>query len=76
MAAAPLLPATPTPEPAALSEGARLINTFIAPSKTFTDLRRNASWWAPFIILSVAGLAFFMIVGQKINFRKVAENQI
>jgi Yip1 domain len=76
MAAAPLLPATPTPEPAALSEGARLINTFIAPSKTFTDLRRNASWWAPFIILSVAGLAFFMIVGQKITFRKVAENQI
>ena len=30
-------------EPAPLSEGQRLINVFFAPSKTFTDLRRNAS---------------------------------
>jgi heme/copper-type cytochrome/quinol oxidase subunit 2 len=77
MAAAPVLPAsTPAPEPAPLSEGARIVNTFIAPSKTFTDLRRNASWWAPFIIISVAALAFFVVIGQKITFRKVAENQI
>jgi hypothetical protein len=77
MAAAPVVPASsPTPEPAPLSEGARLVNTFIAPSKTFTDLGRNASWWAPFILISVAALAFFMVVGQKITFRKVADNQV
>jgi hypothetical protein len=65
MAAAPVVPASsPTPEPAPLSEGARLVNTFIAPSKTFTDLGRNASWWAPFILISVAALAFFVVVGQ------------
>jgi len=78
MAAAPVLPPSPTsaPEPAPLSEGARLINTFIAPSKTFTDLRRNASWWAPYIILSILALSFFVVIGQKIGFRKVAENQV
>jgi hypothetical protein len=79
MAAAPLPPVSasvPSPEPAPLSEGARLVNTFIAPSKTFTDLRRNANWWAPWLLLSVAALAFFFVVGQKIGFRKVAENQI
>jgi hypothetical protein len=77
MAAAPVPPTTsPTTEAAPLSEGARIINTFIAPSKTFTDLGRNASWWAPFIIISIAAIAFFMVVGQKITFRKVAENQI
>ncbi len=66
----------PAPEPAPLSEGARIINTFVAPSKTFTDLQRNASWWGPWLLISVAALAFFFVVGQKIGFRKVAENQI
>jgi hypothetical protein len=77
MAAAPAPPmSVPTPEPPPLSEGARIVNTFLAPSKTFTDLRRNASWWAPWLVISVAALAFFFVVGQKIGFRKVAENQI
>jgi hypothetical protein len=73
MAAAPVMP---TPEAAPLSEGARIINVFIAPSKTFTDLRRSASWWAPFLLLSVMSVAFVYTVDQKIGFRKVAENQI
>lgn len=80
MAAAPVLPASsPTPEPAPLSEGGRIINTFIAPSKTFTDLGRYGKWWSwlvPFVLISVAAIAFFVVVGQKITFRKVAENQI
>jgi hypothetical protein len=64
------------PEVAALSEGARLVDVFIAPSKTFTDLRRSASWWAPFLLLCIMSLAFVYVVDQKIGFRKVAENQI
>lgn len=73
------LPATPLPTPApdvALSQTARIVNTFIAPSKTFADVRRSASWWVPFILLSVVALAFFYQVDQKIGLRKVAENQI
>ena len=79
MAAVPNLPGPgpiSTPEPAPLSEAARIVNTFIAPSKTFADLRRNASWWVPFLLLSVITVAFFYVVGQKIGFRKVVENQI
>jgi hypothetical protein len=79
MAAQPVPPLpmpSPTPEPAALSEGARIVDTFIAPSKTFTDLRRSAVWWAPFLLLSIFSLAFFYVVGQKIGFRKVAETQV
>jgi hypothetical protein len=64
------------PEATPLSEGARLVNVFIAPSKIFTDLRRSASWWAPFLLLCVMSLAFVYVVDQKIGFRKVAENQI
>jgi hypothetical protein len=77
MAAAPVLP-TPTPasENAPLSEGARIVNTFIAPPKTFTDLRRNASWWAPFLLMVVISTAFVYTAGQKIGFRKIMENQM
>src|SRR6267143_2945573 len=63
-------------EPAPLSEGQRLINTFFAPSKTFTDLRRNASWWVPFLIMAIVSLLFVYVVDQKVGFRKVVENQI
>ncbi|HUB02983.1 MAG TPA: YIP1 family protein [Terriglobales bacterium] len=65
----------PSPEPA-LSEGQRLIDVFIAPSKTFTDLRRNASWWAPFLIIVIISAIFSYVVDQKVGFRKVVDNQI
>lgn len=77
MAAAPLPPmSAPAPDPAPLSEGARILNTFIAPSKTFTDLRRNAAWWAPFLLMIVVSSAMVYTAGQKIGFRKIMENQM
>ena len=79
MAASPLSPVPATaavPEVKPLSEGERILDTFIAPSKTFTDLRRSASWWAPFLLTVVVSTLFVYTVGQKIGFRKVAENQL
>jgi Yip1 domain len=77
MAAAPVLPASPsTPEPAPLSETARIVNAFIAPSKTFTDLRRSAAWWGPFLLMVVVSTVFVYTAGQKIGFRKIMENQM
>lgn len=76
MAAAPVLPVSPAPEPAALSEGARIINTFIAPSKTFTDLRRNAAWWGPWILISIFSLVFIYVMGRQIGFEQITRNQI
>ncbi len=73
MAAAPVAPAS---ENAPLSEGARILNTFIAPSKTFTDLRHNASWWAPFLLTVVISTAMVYTAGQKIGFRKIMETQM
>jgi hypothetical protein len=79
MAAAPLSPVSssfPPPESTPLSEGARIIDTFIAPSKTFTDLRRSAAWWAPFLLMIVVSTVFVYTAGQKIGFRKIMENQV
>jgi Yip1-like protein len=63
-------------ELAPLSQAQRVVNTFFAPSKTFTDLRRSAAWWAPFLISVIFSVAFVYVVDQKIGFRKVVENQL
>jgi hypothetical protein len=69
-------PSVPVPEPSPLSEGQRLVYTFFTPSKTFTDLRRNASWWAPFLIIAIVAVMFVYVVDQKVGFPKVVENMI
>jgi len=69
-------PVTPTPDVAPLSEPARIVDTFIAPSKTFTDIRRSAAWWGPFLIMVILSLAFSYTVDTKVGFRKVVEHQI
>jgi hypothetical protein len=77
MAAAPVLPVSPAPPPApaSLSQGARIINTFVAPSKTFTDLSRSASWWAPWILLSIFSLFFAYAIDRQVTFDQITRNE-
>jgi len=77
MAAMPITPMSiPPAEEPPLSEGARIIDTFIAPSKTFSDLRRNASWWAPWLLISVVTLLFVFVMGKQIGFEQISKNAI
>src|SRR5215472_1717847 len=78
MAVSPLPSVSSSPVPAAppLSEGARILNTFIAPSKTFTDLRRSAAWWAPWILISIVSLIFVYSVQKQITFEQITRNNI
>jgi hypothetical protein len=81
MATAPVLPSSPaspasSPEAPRLSEGARILNTFIAPSKTFTDLRRNASWWGPWLLISICSVLFIYAMGRQIGFDQISRNQV
>jgi hypothetical protein len=79
MAADPLPPlaaSVTTPEAAPLSEGARIVNTFIAPSKTFTDLHRNASWWGPWLLISIVSLIFVYAMDRQIGFEQISKNEI
>ncbi len=41
-----------------LTEVQRVADTFFAPSKTFADIRRNRSWWLPFLLMVVFGYVF------------------
>ena len=69
-------PAVPPVESAGLSEPERIIDTFIAPSKTFVDIRRNASWWAPWVLLSIFSILFTFAISSKIGWEQVVQNEI
>jgi hypothetical protein len=77
MAAAPLPPlSAPTSETVPLSQGARIVDTFIAPSKTFADLRRSAQWWLPFLLMTLAFWGLVYVSEQKIGVQKMTENDL
>ncbi len=59
-----------------LSEVERVVDTFIAPRKTFTDIRRSASWWLPFVLMVLASFALVSVVDKKLGMEKVVENQM
>ena len=69
-------PVTPAPEAPALSEPQRIMDTFVAPGKTFTDIRRSAAWWGPFLVTVIISFIFVYSVDTKVGFRRVTEHQI
>jgi hypothetical protein len=60
----------------ALSEVQRIVNVFVAPSKTFEDIRRNASWWMPWLIGAVLSMGFVMVMVKKVDFEDMIRQQI
>jgi Yip1-like protein len=76
MYAAPVPLTAPEPAGPGLSEPQRLVNVFIAPSKTFADLHRNPSWWIPWLITAVCTLIFSIVVVQKIDMTRFVQEQI
>jgi hypothetical protein len=65
-----------TPEPAPLSQGSRIVNTFIAPSKTFSDLQRSASWWAPWLLITIVSVMFIYSMDRNVGFDQISKNEI
>jgi hypothetical protein len=59
-----------------LSQGERLIDTFVAPSKTFTDILRNSSWWLPFVFMVLVGFVFSVAIDKKVGFESVAQHEL
>jgi len=50
-----------------LSQVERLADVFVAPSKTFQDIRRNASWWMPYLFMALLAILFSYVVLSKIG---------
>lgn len=59
-----------------LSEPARIANMFAAPSKTFLDIRSNASWWVPWVLAAIFAVIFSYTIDKKIGFDQIAQTYI
>lgn len=59
-----------------LSQGQRVVDAFVAPSKTFTDILRSSSWWLPWLMGAVLSIAFGYTVQQKVGWDKVYDNMM
>ncbi|HXC95364.1 MAG TPA: YIP1 family protein [Edaphobacter sp.] len=59
-----------------LSQVERVVDTFVAPKKTFTDILRSTSWWLPFLLMVLTTLGTTVVVEKQVGWPRVAENQI
>ena len=56
-----------------LSQVERVVDTFIAPTKTFTDILRSTSWWLPFVLAVIVSFASAFAIDKTVGFDRVAE---
>jgi hypothetical protein len=59
-----------------LSQVERVVDTFVAPTKTFTDILRNTSWWLPFLLAVVVSIGVTFTIDRQVGFGRVVENVI
>ncbi|MGD0870657.1 MAG: YIP1 family protein [Bryobacteraceae bacterium] len=64
------------PQPAGMGELARLTGVFFEPSKTFADVAQRPSWFVPMLLTVLFGLIFCVVVGQRIGWDNVAQQQM
>ena len=60
----------------ALTPVERVTNTFLAPTKTFADLRRSRSWWLPLLVLSIFSYLFTVTALVHVGPARLAESSI
>jgi hypothetical protein len=59
-----------------LSQVERVVDTFVAPTKTFTDILRSTSWWLPFLLAVLVSLGVTFAIDSQVGFDRVVENVI
>jgi hypothetical protein len=51
-----------------------VVDTFVAPSKTFNDILRSSSWWLPWLLGALVPLGFSVAIQQKVGWDKTYSN--
>jgi len=59
-----------------LSQAERVIDAFIAPSKTFTDILRDQSWWLPFLLGAILGYGYLFTIQKQVGWDTVTQNTL
>lgn len=59
-----------------LSQWERVADTFMAPSKTFLDIKNgHRSWWMPFLIVLLTGGFMWFSIYQQVTWKTLYDNQ-
>lgn len=59
-----------------LSQPSRIVNTFIDPVKTFTDINRGSAWLLAFLLSVIISYGFVAAVATKVGFAQANENEM
>jgi hypothetical protein len=59
-----------------LTQVARVVDTFVAPTKTFADILRSTSWWLPFLLAVLVTVGVTFTIDKQVGFDRVVENVI
>src|ERR1700723_1980676 len=59
---------------APLSQWERVVDIFVAPSKTFNDILRSSNWWLPWLLGVLVTLGFGLAIQQKVGWDKTYGN--
>ncbi len=59
-----------------LTQAERVADTFVAPSKTFSDILRNASWWLPCVVIVLTTMLFSVTAIKKVGIERMSDNLI
>jgi hypothetical protein len=59
-----------------LSQIERVVDTFVAPTKTFSDILRSTSCWLPLVIMFLMTLFFAYSIDKTIGYEAASETQI
>lgn len=59
-----------------LSQAERVVDTFVAPSKTFTDILRSRSWWLPCVLMILVSAAFSYTAVKRVGIARMSDNLI
>ena len=57
-----------------LSQLERVLDTFVAPSKTFRDLLRDASWWLPCLLMVLMAGVYSVTAVHKVGVARMSDN--
>ena len=66
----------PEPTPEGMGVFSRITGVFFEPGKTFADIGRRPSWFAPLLLTIIAGLAFYAAYGQHIGWLRFVNQQM
>ena len=70
------LPSSMEPPTQPLSQIQRVVYAYTAPSRTFTDILRDTSWWLPYLLAILVTYGFVFAVQKQVTWARVADNAL